>query len=397
MSPRRDVMKALADARPARLDPDLNNRRDPYAFMAHPQPTTALARAVRRPTRRLVLAGVVPTVAVVAAGAVFLTVGAGGTGPAGALGAGSPAADPTTVTTASAPRTARDLLLVAAERSAADPATGGRYWVLGQEHGELREVGPANRRYQIMERHGLRLWDAMTSGGRSVAFFRDLGVVPFTAEDRAAWQADGSPTQWILPAPRDIPNAEPIIISGTPGPETARWDSARPTPKGVKGSKAAYDLAGGAISLADLATVPTEPAALKAWLLKRLKASEVQEATNYSLFWSARTLIFDLPVSPQVRAAAYRMLADVPGVTSLGEVTDQRGRAGMAVGFARKGDGGHWSQARLIIDPHTGQALASESWDLGSGRAPKASGTLLSYDLVVSAGFTNDNPPTAQK
>ncbi|MFR9775895.1 CU044_5270 family protein [Micromonospora sp. MS34] len=391
MSPRGDVMKVLADARPARLDPEAGNRPDPYAIMAHPQPVTA--RAVPRPTRRLVLAGALPTVAVLAAGAVFLTVGAGGTGPAGTPGADGPAAG----TTAPAPRTARDLLLVAAERSAADPTTGGRYWVRELENGEPREVGPAKRRYQVMARHGLRLWEAMTPGGRSVTLSRDLGAVPCTAEDREAWQADGSPTQWILPAPTDIPDAEPVIISGTPGPETVRWDSARPTPRGVKAGKAAYDLAGGPISLAELAAVPTEPAALKAWLVKRLKASEVQEATNYSLLWSANTLLFDLPVSPQVRAAAYRMLADVPGVTSLGEVTDQRGRVGMAVGFARKGDGGHWSQLRLIIDPRTGQALASESWDLGSGGAPTATGTLQSYALVTRAGFTNDNPPTRSK
>ncbi|SBT53144.1 CU044_5270 family protein [Micromonospora narathiwatensis] len=394
MSPRRDMMKVLADARPARLDPDLGSRHAPYAIMAHPQPTSA--SVVRRPARRLVLAGVVPTMALAAAGAVFLTIGGGGAGPAGAPGAGSRAANAPT-TTASAPHTARDVLLVAAERSAADPTSGGRYWVTDQEHGNVREVGPANRRYQVVERQGLRAWDALSPSARGVGFFRDLGAVPFTAADRAAWQADGAPTQWVEPAPKDIPGAEPIIIRGTPGPETAEWGAARPMPPDAKDGNAPYFLAGGPISRAELAAVPTEPAALKAWLLKRLKASEVQEATHYSLFWSARTILFDLPVSPQVRAAAYRMLADLPGVTSLGEVTDQRGRAGMAVGFARKGDGGHWSQTRLIIDPRTGQALASESWDLGSGRAPKATGTLQSYVLVVSAGFTNDSPPAPQK
>ncbi|MFJ8581529.1 CU044_5270 family protein [Micromonospora sp. NPDC093277] len=392
MSPRRDVMKALADARPARLEPDLDSCHDPYAIMAHPQPTGA--GAVRRPTRRLVMAGLVPTVALAAAGAVFLTLGGGSTGPAGVAGAGSRAADPAT---ASAPHTARDVLLVAAERSAADPTTGGRYWVTDQEHGNVREVGPANRRYQIVERQGLRAWDALSPSARGVGFFRDLGAVPFTAADRAAWQADGAPTQWVEPAPKGIPDAKPIIIRGTPGPETAEWGAARPMPPDAKNGHAPHFLAGGPISQAELAAVPTEPAALKAWLRNRLKASEVQKATNDSLCWSAQDLVFDLPVSPQVRAAAYRMLADLPGVTSLGEVTDQRGRAGVAVGFARKGDGGHWSQARLIIDPRTGQALATESWDLGSGRTPNATGTLQSYALLVSAHFTNDDPPAAQK
>ncbi|SCL68177.1 hypothetical protein GA0070604_6221 [Micromonospora eburnea] len=384
-------MKALADARPARLDPDLDSRPDPYAITAHPQPTGT--PAARRPARRLVLAGVLPTMALAAAGAVFLTIGAGGTGPAGTSGAGGRTAD----ATASAPRTARDVLLVAAERSGAGPTSGGRYWFSDQEHGTVREVGPTNRRYQIVQRQGMRVWDGISPSARSVAFVRDLGAVPFTAADRAAWQADGAPTQWVEPAPKDIPDAEPIIIRGTPGPETIRWDAARPMPPDATGGNVPYFLAGGPISRAELAAVPTEPAALKAWLLNRLKASEVQKASNDALCWSAQDLVVDLPVSPQVRAAAYRMLADLPGVTSLGEATDQRGRAGVAVGFARKGDGGHWGQTRLIIDPRTGQALASESWDLGAGRAPKATGALQSYTLVVSAGFTNDSPPAPQK
>ncbi|WP_213451429.1 CU044_5270 family protein [Rhizomonospora bruguierae] len=394
MSSRRDALKALADARPARLDPDPGSRPDPYGIVAHPQPTIASARTGGRRARRLILAGALPAVAAAVVGAVFL--GAGGAGPAGTLGAGSPASDPA-ATTAPAPRTARELLLVAAEQSAADPTGGGRYWVLDQVHGSLRQVGPKSRPYNIIERRGLRSWEAMTAAGRSVGFFRDLGAEPFTAEDRAAWQADGSPTQWTLPAPEGVPGAEPIIISGRPRPETVERGAARPMPPGVKDGNAPYYLAGGSILRAELAAIPTDPTALKAWLLKRLKASEVQEATGYSLFWSAKTLVFDLPVSPRVRAAAYRMLADVPGVTSLGTVTDQRGRAGMAVGFARKGDGGHWSQTRLIIDPRTGQALANESWDLGSGHAPRATGTLQSFTLQVSAGFTDEDPPTGQK
>jgi hypothetical protein len=90
------------------------------------------------------------------------------------------------------------------------------------------------------------------------------------------------------------------------------------------------------------------------------------------------------------------MLADVKGATLLGAVQDQRGRTGMAVGFVRKDDGGNWYQTRLIIDVATGQPLAEEIWALGSGKSPKAPGTLKSYDLVVRSGFTDDIPPAAK-
>ncbi|MGW4501116.1 CU044_5270 family protein [Micromonospora sp. NPDC004336] len=391
-------MTRLADARPRRLDPEPGSRPDPALFTAHPQP--AAGRAARRPTRRLVLAGVAPTVALVAAGAVFLTVGStgGGTGPQGGLAASTPAVAPTSATDGPAPRTARELLLVAADRSAtADAATDGRYRVVEREHGSLFEVGPKDRRYRVVSRTSLRDWHPTSPNDVGVSASRELGAAPFSADDRAAWQADGSPTRWVEPS--DPPQSEPTVISGTPGPEFVRRAvSPEPAAREAKGhgptdDRETYHLAGGPITAAGLADVPTDPARLKAWLLKRLNASEVESATDFNLFMSAKDLVFDLPVSSKVRAAAYRMLADVRGVTSLGAVTDQRGRAGMAVAFARKGDGGNWVQTRLIIDHRTGQALAEESWDLGTGSKPKSPGTFTSYLVVVSTTYTDDDPP----
>src|SRR5256885_14856710 len=87
------------------------------------------------------------------------------------------------------------------------------------------------------------------------------------------------------------------------------------------------------------------------------------------------------------------MLADIDGVADLGQVTDQRGRPGLAVGYARKGDGGDWAQPRLIIDPVTGQPLAQESWNLGPGKTPAATGELLGYTLVIGSRYTDEEPP----
>ncbi|MFG3706934.1 CU044_5270 family protein [Micromonospora sp. NPDC047670] len=394
----RNEMTTLAGARPRRLDPEPGSRPDPALFTAHPQPTAG--RVARRPSRRLVLAGVAPTVAVVAAGAIFLTVGStsGGAGPEGGLAVNTPTVTPTSAADGPAPRTARELLLVAAERSAtADAATSGRYRVVEREHGSLFQVGPKDRRYQVVSRTSIRDWHPTSPSEVGVSVSRELGAAPFSADDRAAWQADGSPTRWVEPS--DPPQSEPTVISGTPGPEfVRRATSPEPAAREAKGpgptdDRETYYLAGGPITAAGLADVPTDPAKLKAWLSKRLNASEIESATDFGLFSSAKNLVFDLPVSPKVRAAAYQMLADVRGVTSLGAVTDQRGRAGMAVAFARKGDGGNWVQTRLIIDHRTGQALAEESWDLGTGSAPKGPGTFTGYTLVVSAAYTNDDPP----
>jgi hypothetical protein len=76
--------------------------------------------------------------------------------------------------------------------------------------------------------------------------------------------------------------------------------------------------------------------------------------------------VLDLPVTSQVRAAAYKMIAGLKGITTLGTVTDQHGRKGVAVAYTRRGDAGALGQTRLIIDPRTGHALAKESWWLGA-------------------------------
>jgi hypothetical protein len=118
---------------------------------------------------------------------------------------------------------------------------------------------------------------------------------------------------------------------------------------------------------------------------------------DVTLFYAGRDLVGELPVSAGVRAAAYRMLADLPGVDFLGVVQDRQDRqgpSGMVVAFTRRGDGG-WGQQRLIVEPRTGPALARESWFLGTGATLAATGTLMSWTVQVRAGYTDDAAPTA--
>ena len=61
-------------------------------------------------------------------------------------------------------------------------------------------------------------------------------------------------------------------------------------------------------------------------------------------------VLSELPAPPQVRAAAFRALAALPGVTSLGQVG-----GGQGVRFTLLGG----EQANLIIDPASGQIRAT--------------------------------------
>lgn len=373
MSVQHDVMKILAEARPPRLDPGHDARRlHPSEIMSCPP--AAVPSGMHRRTRRWALAVGVPTVAAAAAAAVI--VGFGGFDEASRTGGTRADGRTGTTDTDRPPASTRELFLAAAERNLAATATGGRYWTLKVEHGEARTKGPANRPYDIMIRRYTEQWQPVRAGDATVVVGQYLGAAPITDADRAAWQADGAPTRWTESAP----GMDPVVVRAAAEPRYARpiQDPTR---------EVTYPLGGGTVTVAQLAALPTDPAALKTALLALFRQQGVTEPDDYSLFWSGAHLVSDLPVPPQLRVAAYRMLADVTGVTLLGPATDQRGRDGVAVGYTRTGDGGRRIQTRLIVDPKTGQALAEESWDAAAQK-------LTGYTLVLTATFTDETPPT---
>ncbi|WP_406045940.1 CU044_5270 family protein [Micromonospora sp. NBC_00898] len=224
------------------------------------------------------------------------------------------------------PAGAGALLLVAAERSEAAPATAGRYWVVRAEHGE------GARRSQD------ELWLAAVPGLPSVGYFRSADGGSWTSRPMQGHTADNN-----------------FLLAGSPR------------------------------STRELAALPTNPAKLKEKLLAWLADTGGAEGRDEFLFYSGAAIVLDLPVSPQVRAAAYRMLAAIPGVTSLGRVTDRLGRPGVAVAVTRQGDFGK-AQTRLIVDPTIGQALAQETWVAGSP---------TSYTAVISGRWSDDGLPEA--
>ncbi|MFC6930223.1 hypothetical protein ACFQHO_07650 [Actinomadura yumaensis] len=95
----------------------------------------------------------------------------------------------------------------------------------------------------------------------------------------------------------------------------------------------------------------------------------------------ATDLLSFVPAPPKVRAAAYRMLAAMPGVTAMGVVTDERGR---------KGFGLHVRVQRgitetVVIDPDTSFVLST------SRTAPDVHGKLDKV-LYLRVGWTGDEP-----
>jgi hypothetical protein len=113
----------------------------------------------------------------------------------------------------------------------------------------------------------------------------------------------------------------------------------------------------------DLATFPTEPAALAAKLREAAKTRRVHsetELTTRDYMLTAMALIFDhRQTPPDVLRGIYDFLAGLPGIRLIGDVMDPLGRAGQAIAIdgAPGKDGG--AGIELILAPDTGLPLAA--------------------------------------
>jgi hypothetical protein len=104
------------------------------------------------------------------------------------------------------------------------------------------------------------------------------------------------------------------------------------------------------VTFEQLRTLPTDPAALRDWLVDAIAHSNARTSAGpftaadreRELLLSMVSLVSTLPAPPAVRAAAFRAIAAYPGVRDLGPV-----RGGH--GFLLPGE------YRLVVDPATGR------------------------------------------
>ena len=244
-------------------------------------------------------------------------------------------------------------------------------WVAGGQHVPAR--APAGYRYAIFTRaltedcleNPRPGWPGGTVGG----FAQSLGARPASPADAAAWRRSGSPDHWKA-------WYAPQIVSSQPGPR-------QPT-----GAKTGQEPWGSDASL------PADPAKLRAVFLAhpepyfyssnpaQTRPTQSQELT------SAALAVMNGPVTLAVRAAAFQVLAGVPGIVMKPGVRDPEGRVGTAVWLSQAGQSVEWS----VVDPATGSLLADENVALRPIAGAPA-GTVLDYTAFVSARWTNTPPP----
>ncbi|MBH5337854.1 CU044_5270 family protein [Streptomyces pactum] len=116
-----------------------------------------------------------------------------------------------------------------------------------------------------------------------------------------------------------------------------------------------WGLPGREVGWGDLDRLPTRPKEL--WM--RLAGPARTPREQALLFRAVDGLLARSPAGPQLRAALFRVLADIPGVRVAGDVEDGAGRVGTAVEL----DYERRKAYRMVIDPGTSRVLASDHVD----------------------------------
>ncbi|MEV0351073.1 CU044_5270 family protein [Nonomuraea sp. NPDC050680] len=370
----------LRAARPAHLGDapvDERTRAAELSYaMSRPRPVRRKRRNVR-PVWGFSLIGAATAVAVVVSGT-------GGT----TAQAPVPARTTTTSSTPKVKLSARDILLTAAAKAARQPAGTGAYWHTVSMRRTLFAVEGAG--YRVMERQREEGWTPNATGGDQWGSIKSLGARPVTAADEESWKQAGSPAKIPVKVPG---KPRPMILSTSPG-------------KGLTGHSPLVDgdkvfWLGRNVTMKDLRGLPSDPAKLKAWLLRSYEghspgsSSDPMEADPW-LFTVSIGLIIDMPVTPQVRGAAFRMLADLDTVDVIENVTDAEGRQGTAVAIEEHTKGLGVVENRLVFDQATGRGLAKENVVVKPGGLQSAfePGTVWNSEVVLEAGWTDSEPPS---
>jgi hypothetical protein len=294
---------------------------------------------------------------------------------------------------------ARSVLLAAAVHAESAP-TSGTYWHMRSMSRTTlpQRFGEGDNRYTLERQSVHEEWTKRN--GQAWSGSREW-VRPKTPEDEAAWRRDGAPSKWCM-GETDTEPPKHICLHTAPGTASLTKDYFP------------FEVAEGhELTFAELQRLPEDPDALRAWLVgitrHDLDPSGSADVVDSNVIQILADLLVYPPVPPGVRAAAYRALADMPNVTSIGPTRDELGRAGIGIEIAQgpgwilvtggagpvtPGCGAGQIQRRcaarrltrtLIIDPGTSHVLADKA-SIGN-RSDPVRGT-----LILGVGWTNEKP-----
>lgn len=261
---------------------------------------------------------------------------------------------------------ARQVLLTAAAHVASGPATG-KYWRLQAIAGKTWPGGTKAHPYDISVSVRYDQWNPTAAGQKQWDVFNERATVPATPADAAEWRAAGSPATWHSGQrmSRDNFAAGPYHVqlstSTTASAPGATWQAGNGIVGYVEGDEAG-------LTAAQFRQLPTSVAGVRALLRHDYAALPVcakhpsQCSSEDQIVWAEALALLQDPVSAQVRSATFKVMAALPGVRSLGLMTDPLGRQGYGLdaGPLEPTDDSSHPEQVVIIDPGSGALLATE-------------------------------------
>ncbi|MFG1997928.1 CU044_5270 family protein [Spirillospora sp. NPDC048911] len=395
----RDVLRVLADARPRELDPEARvdeTTRSAELARAMTVPPRSAGRsaepAVRRRVRPMWGLGLVGAAAAAALVVATTATGPGDPGKPGPKAGGAPSAE----TEAPVTMNAQTVLLSAAAGADREAFASGAYWHVARTSRGHLQVGKGANRYLIVTTERDEAWTPAKPGGKAWGRQQRLGAKPLTAKDDAAWRRAGSPARFNVEIPVSPKGGmlKPMPVDVAPGrPHTS-------SSKLVNGDKVFW--LGRNVTMKDLQGLPADPKRLKASLLRWYDGhsteslSEPMKADDW-LWQVTKGLITDMPVTPKVRAGAFRMLAQLKTIKAVGPVRDGAGRIGTALILTERTPSNGTLEHRLIIDEKRGRALGYDIVIVKPAgvNANLPAGALLSGSTIDEAGWTDTAPTKA--
>lgn len=145
---------------------------------------------------------------------------------------------------------------------------------------------------------------------------------------------------------------EPVFLGDQ---DRQKWEAAGRPPLGGQGGSTDFGLGG--LHYVDLDSLPTDPDALATVIRQRAEDTDVP--THVEMLVIVGDLLRETVAHAELRAALYRVAADLPGIEYVGETTDRAGRVGIGVAMT-SGYSGAEERHMLIFDPITSDLLGEE-------------------------------------
>lgn len=221
------------------------------------------------------------------------------------------------------------LALTAARQPVTAPPGPGQFQYTKSQSQTEADIGTGvNDYYAVTYVQNRQIWIGPDGSGRLIQSGTDPRLVPGD-RNRAAWIAAGRPSLASAIEPMDM-RFGPGGLS--PGP-------------------------------ANLQTLPTDPATLAALIAARkVEGGPPGPAEDFTQIGD---LLRETAAPPALRAALFKVAASLPGVKSLGQVTDRLNRTAVAVAYVSGpltgADKGYYSMSELYFDPQTSQLLDEQT------------------------------------